>query len=407
MASRVFCFYSTHMRTAKLGGVQLNPAHSAPNPMQQTAPLNGSAFGLANLNDPWFWQIMTVILAIVAINVGAYYVLRHIEKFAARTQTIWDDALIKAARRPVTLLLWTLGVAVAFRIVHEHFDFHYFDLVAPTRNVLFITALAWFLIRLFKNAADNAAALRLATAERGDRATVDALSKLGRMSVVIIAILSILQTLGVSLAGVLAFGGIGGIALGFAAKDLFANLLGGLTIYLDRPFMVGEWIRSPDKKIEGVVEYIGWRNTRIRAFNKNAIYVPNALFTNIIVENPSRMTNRRIKETIGLRFLDIGKMAAIVADVKAMLLAHPEIDTESTLIVSFNAFSDSSLDIFIYAFAKTTEWEPFHVIKQDVLLKIADIIAAHGAEIACPTRALHIESIPAPLPDSTVDAARL
>ena len=375
--------------------------------MQQTVPLNGSAFGLANLNDPWFWQIMTVILAIVAINVGAYYVLRHIEKIAARTQTIWDDALIKAARRPVTLLLWTLGVAVAFRIVHEHFDFHYFDLVAPTRNVLVITALAWFLIRLVKNAADNAAALRLATAERGDRATVDALSKLGRMSVVIIAILSILQTLGVSLAGVLAFGGIGGIALGFAAKDLFANLLGGLTIYLDRPFMVGEWIRSPDKKIEGVVEYIGWRNTRIRAFNKNAIYVPNALFTNIIVENPSRMTNRRIKETIGLRFLDIGKMAAIVADVKAMLLAHPEIDTESTLIVSFNAFSDSSLDIFIYAFAKTTEWEPFHVIKQDVLLKIADIIAAHGAEIACPTRALHIESIPAPLPDSTVDAARL
>ena len=375
--------------------------------MQQTVPLNGSAFGLANLNDPWFWQIMTVILAIVAINVGAYYVLRHLEKFAARTQTIWDDALIKAARRPVTLLLWTLGASVALRVVHEHFDFLYFDLVAPTRNVLVITALAWFLIRLFKNAADNAAALRLATAESGDRATVDALSKLGRMSVVIIAILSILQTLGVSLAGVLAFGGIGGIALGFAAKDLFANLLGGLTIYLDRPFMVGEWIRSPDKKIEGVVEYIGWRNTRIRAFNKNAIYVPNALFTNIIVENPSRMTNRRIKETIGLRFLDIGKMAAIVADVKAMLLAHPEIDTESTLIVSFNAFSDSSLDIFIYAFAKTTEWEPFHVIKQDVLLKIADIIAAHGAEIACPTRALHIESIPAPLPDSTVDAARL
>ena len=375
--------------------------------MQQTTSLNGSAFGLVNLNDPWFWQIMTVILAIVAINVGAYYVLRHIEKFAARTQTIWDDALIKAARRPVTLLLWTLGVAVAFRIVHEHFDLHYFDLVAPTRSVLVITALAWFLIRLFKNAADNAAALRLATSERGGRATVDALSKLGRMSVVIIAILSILQTLGVSLTGVLAFGGIGGIAMGFAAKDLFANLLGGLTIYLDRPFMVGEWIRSPDKKIEGVVEYIGWRNTRIRAFNKNAIYVPNALFTNIIVENPSRMTNRRIKETIGLRFLDIGKMAAIVADVKAMLLAHPEIDTESTLIVSFNTFGDSSLDIFIYAFAKTTEWEPFHVIKQDVLLKIADIIAAHGAEITFPTRSLHIESAPALLPDGTTDLTRL
>ncbi|MDP1646426.1 MAG: mechanosensitive ion channel [Thiobacillus sp.] len=90
-----------------------------------------------------------------------------------------------------------------------------------------------------------------------------------------------------------------------------------------------------------------------------------------------------------------------------MLLTHPKIDTESTLIISFNAFSDSSLDIFIYALAKTTEWAPYHLVKQDVMLKIADIIAAHGAEIACPTRSLHIESFPAPLPDSAADVTRL
>ena len=114
-----------------------------------------------------------------------------------------------------------------------------------------------------------------------DYTTVDALSKLGRFSVVIIAALVILQTLGFSISGVLAFGGIGGIAMGFAAKDMLANFFGGLTIYLDRPFTVGEWIRSPDKAIEGTVEYIGWRHTRVRAFNKNPIYVPNALFTTI------------------------------------------------------------------------------------------------------------------------------
>jgi len=373
--------------------------------MQQTTLLNTTI--LADLGEPWFWQVMMVVLVIVAINIGAYYVLRHIERIAARTPTVWDDALIKAARRPVTLLLWTLGAAFAVRIVHQHVGFPYFDLVAPVRNVLIIVALGWLLIRLINNGAKNLVALRLANAETVDRTTVEALCKLGRISVLIVTILTILQTLDVSIAGVLAFGGIGGIAVGFAAKDLFANLLGGLTIYLDRPFSVGEWIRSPDKNIEGTVEQIGWRNTRIRAFNKNAIYVPNALFTNIIVENPSRMTHRRIKETIGLRYQDIGKMATIVAEVKAMLLSHPEIDVEATLVVSFNTFSDSSLDFFIYAFTRTTEWAPYHVVKQDVLLKIADIITAHGAEIAYPTRSLHFESVLAPLSNSAADVTPL
>ncbi|MDP1940675.1 MAG: mechanosensitive ion channel family protein, partial [Gallionella sp.] len=187
-------------------------------------------------------------------------------------------------------------------------------------------------------------------------------------------------------------GRIGGIAIGFAAKDLLANFFGGLTVYMDRPFSVGDWIRSPDKEIEGTVEYISWRHTRIRAFNKNPIYVPNALFTTIVVENPSRMTNRRIKETIGIRYEDIGVLGAIVTDVKDMLQCHPEIDATQTLIVNFNTFGPSSLDFFIYTFTKTREWACYHEVKQDVLLKVADIIGRHGAQIAFPTRTVHLEA---------------
>jgi MscS family membrane protein len=201
----------------------------------------------------WLWQILAVIAVIVAVNIAAYQLLRQIEKVAAATDSIWDDALIRAARRPITLLLWTLGAAIGLRIIHQHIGIPYFDLVEPSRNVLIIIALTWLLIGLIGNAAENAANFRLLGEERIDRTTVDALSKLGRISVLVVATLTILQTLGVSIAGVLAFGGIGGIAIGFAAKDLFANLLGGLTIYLDRPFTVGEWIRSPNQNIEGVV----------------------------------------------------------------------------------------------------------------------------------------------------------
>ena len=373
-----------------LGHSAVNAVNQFLHAMQQTLHLNNLAAPWSS--TPWLWQVITVVLVIIAVNIGAYYLLRHIEKAAARTPSIWDDALIKAARKPVSLMLWTMGAAIALRIIHQHTGIPYFDLVIPSRNVLIILALAWFLLRLIKNAADNVTLLHEAGNDAVDQTTVDALGKLGRICVVVIAGLTMLQTLGVSIAGVLAFGGIGGIAVGFAAKDLFANLLGGLTIYLDRPFTVGEWIRSPDKNLEGTVEHIGWRNTRIRAFNKNAIFVPNALFTNIVVENPSRMTHRRIKETIGLRYQDIGKMRHVVADVQAMLLAHPEIDTEATLVVSFNAFNDSSIDFFIYAFTKTTEWEMYHTVKQDVLFRIADIIATHQAEFAYPTRSLHIES---------------
>jgi MscS family membrane protein len=189
--------------------------------------------------------------------------------------------------------------------------------------------------------------------------------------------------------------------VGLAAKDLLANFFGGLTIYLDRPFSVGEWIRSPDKSIEGTVEYISWRHTRVRAFNKNPIYVPNAVFTTIVVENPSRMSNRRIKETIGLRYADLSKVAAIVADIHAMLRTHPEIDTKQTLIVNFLQFGESSLDLMIYTFTKTVVWTEYHVVKQDVLLKIADIIEQHGAEIAFPTRTLLVTSEDADVHAST------
>lgn len=231
---------------------------------------------------------------------------------------------------------------------------------------------------------------QVAAGEDVDHTTVDALSKLGHLIVVVTAILTLLQALGFSVSGLLAAGGIGGIAIGFAAKDILANFFGGLTIYTDRPFVVGDWIRSPDKDIEGTVEKISWRYTQIRRFNKNPMYVPNSIFTTIVVENPSRMSNRRIKETIGIRYDDIKLIPVIVEDVKSMLKAHKDIDTRKTLIVNFNAFNASSVDFFIYTFSHTTVWTEFHEVKQDVLLKVADIIEKHGAEMAFPTQTIHI-----------------
>ena len=159
---------------------------------------------------------------------------------------------------------------------------------------------------------------------------------------------------------------------------------------MDRPFAVGDWIRSPDREMEGTVEKIGWRVTLIRTFDKRPLYIPNSVFSQVAVENPSRMLNRRIKETIGIRYSDAEKMEVITDQVKKMLTNHPEIDATNTLMVNFNSFAPSSLDFFIYTFTKTTNWEKFHIIKQDILLKILQIITANEADVAFPTSTIHL-----------------
>lgn len=218
-----------------------------------------------------------------------------------------------------------------------------------------------------------------------DITTILAIIKLLKAILIIVLFLMILNQFGVSLSGIIAFGGIGGVAIGFAAKDLLANFFGAIMIYLDRPFSVGDWIKSPDRDIEGIVTGIGWRLTKIRTFESRMLYVPNSIFSNIAIENPSRMSNRRIFETIGLRYNDVSKVAIIVEKIRTMLDEHQDIDNKKTLMVNLNKFNEFSVDFFIYTFTKTTNWEEFHKIKEKILLQISDIIAAEGAEIAFPT----------------------
>ncbi|RRJ84663.1 mechanosensitive ion channel family protein [Aestuariirhabdus litorea] len=343
--------------------------------------------------DSWTYEVFAVVSLTLVVAYLASLLLRQLHKQAERSSNRWDDALVAAAQRPLVLLIWVVGFSWAIEIAHQSSDVHLFDAVGPVRDVMVIWLLAWFLVRLVRAGESIMGGEVEASKTSLDETTLQAISKLLRASIIITASLVALQTLGYSVSGVLAFGGIGGIAVGFAAKDLLANFFGGLTVYLDRPFKVGDWIRSPDKEIEGTVEVIGWRQTRIRTFDKRPLYVPNSTFSNIAVENPSRMSHRRIYETIGLRYDDAKQVEPIVGAVKSYLQQHPEIDADQTLIVNFNSFGPSSLDFFVYAFTRTTNWVRFHEVKQEVLLGILAIIDQHGAEIAFPTSTLHLPAV--------------
>ncbi|WP_284378921.1 mechanosensitive ion channel family protein [Litoribrevibacter albus] len=343
----------------------------------------------------WVWLVLAVLILAAITNVVVAHTLDVAERQAEKTVNLWDDSLIYALRKPVRVSVWVVAVILSVDIVEKSSESKavssVLDYIQPERYALFVVVfICWFALRFIKQA-EKVLVDPSRLSKPMDLTTVHALGKAMKAVVFIIGALVILQTLGISVSGLLAFGGVGGIAVGFAAKDLLANFFGGLMIYLDRPFKVGDWIRSPDKNIEGTVEDIGWRLTRIRTFDKRPLYVPNSTFANISVENPSRMLNRRIYETIGLRYQDAKVVPHVVQEVKEMLKHHPDIDTKQTLIVNFNSFGAHSMDFFIYTFTKTTDWIEYHQVKEKVLLQVMEIVHKHGADMAFPTQTLHLE----------------
>ena len=342
------------------------------------------------------------LFVIVLLTVfGAFFVRRIVSGFkerATKTQSTWDDTFFAALQGPARSLVWVIGLSFAFERASVGLDLEAF--FPPLRAALVVAVLTWAIIRFIDRIQRRI--MTESDPDGLDLTTIEAIGRLIRITVLITAGLVILQTLGFSVSGVLAFGGLGGIAVGFAAKDLLSNFFGGLMIFLDRPFGVGDWIRSPDRDIEGTVESLGWRLTTIRTFDKRPLYVPNATFLQIAVENPSRMSNRRIYETIGVRYDDAAHVEQILAEVEALLRAHPAIDADQTLMVNFNQFGASSLDFFVYCFTKTTVWTEYHQVKQDVLLKIYQIIRDAGADVAFPTQTVHLQVEP----ETQADIAR-
>jgi MscS family membrane protein len=345
---------------------------------------------------PWAATVFMVILVALLIDFFQRRLMRRLGEVVAKSENLWDDAIFLSARKPLALVIWLVGITIAAQLIPGGEDGNVLEasLIIRIRQVGILYALAWFAIAFVKNVESNIVEKARRDDRNVDQTTVNALGRVVRITIAVTATLVAMDTMGFNIAGLMAAGGIGGLAVGLASKDMLANFFGGVTVFIDRPFGIGDWIVLKDKGIEGVVEEIGWRQTTIRKFDKRPVYVPNALFTTASVENPSRMTNRRIYETIGLTYDDIGQMEAVTNSVREMLATHPEIDDKQTLMVNFDAFSESSVDFFIYCMTHTVNWQRFHEVKQDVLLKIEAIVADHDATIAYPTRTLQVSHFP-------------
>jgi MscS family membrane protein len=336
---------------------------------------------LANL--PPFQFVTLLFLGFILLYFLLLFFLKRVLIYTNKTKNKLDDYLFVAIKTPLKTLIWFGWIYFSSTALQDDFPS-----IVPLVNflsILPVMIITWGVLRCINAIERNILEIDI----NAEKDTVRLLIRLIKLSIIIVITLTILQSNGVSITAILAFGGMSGMVVGFAAKDMLANIFGGIMIQLDKPFSTGDWIRS--ESFEGVVEKIGWRMTCIRTFSKNPIYVPNSFFSTLPIETPSRMTNRRIKEVIGVRYDDISKLEKILKEIKALLDNIEGIDSTLARRVYFNYFNASSLDFNIYAFTKSTSKDEYQAIKQTVLLEIASIIEKNGAQIAFPTQTLHIQ----------------
>ncbi len=335
-------------------------------------------------------ELVFVLFIIAILSFVARFLLRYLNKKYGDID--WVSGISNSVYLPIIWLIWGYGSLFIVKMLAPEKDFIITGEGAlQGQRIFLILGMAWILMRS-KKEIEKIIEKRLESRElnKADKALYLAMWRLSTIAIFGVVCLLVLDAIGVSLTAFLAVGGVGALGISLAASDIVKNFFGGLMIYVNRNFATGDWIYSPNKNFEGTVEKIGWYHTRIRSFERRPVFIPNALLTDAIVENPGRMYNRRIKADIGIRYADIGTVKAITKDIETMLRNHPAIDQEHALMVHFLRFAACSLDINVYCFTKTTEWKESRNVTQDVFLKIGDIIASHNAEIAFPTQTLHV-----------------
>lgn len=331
-----------------------------------------------------------IVLGVLICNALINKVLGAYAGRANAAGHIWRSVFLESLIPPLRGAVWIIGLSAAVGLLTRDGDFTLLSqFFSPARDVAIIAVAVWFMLRAVGRIEAGLQADARNKGRELDPTAADAIGKLVRAAIIITAILVAMQTLGFSISGILAFGGIGGIAIGFAAQGLVANLFGGLTIYASRPFNVGEWIIMPGTDVMGEVQSIGWRATRVMGFDRKPFYVPNALFNTAVLINHSRMTSRRIQEHLHLRYTDIGKVPAIVADTNKMLAEHPGIQHDF-FVFNLDTCGDFALKLLLYAFTVSTEYVDYMTVKEDILLKIAAIVREHGGELAVPTSTVHM-----------------
>lgn len=335
-----------------------------------------------------FMAVGALLLALLLRGLFARWVLGMIRSFAAGTDNKVDDAMVEALSGPLKFVFLIIGVDIALRIVPLA------DGARAAGNQIVQTLIAvavfWSLHRL-------AGALKVALEPLARMLTpsaVDWLVKALQVIFLVVGAASVLEIWGVRVAPLLAGLGIFGVAVALGAQDLFKNLIAGLAVLAEKRFKRGDWV-CVDGVVEGVVEQINFRSTVVRRFDKGPVYVPNSVFADNAVTNFSRMTNRRIYWKIGVEYdTSVDQLRRIRDRIENYLRTNDAFEQPPTvpLFVHVDSFNDSSIDLMIYCFTKTTNWGEWLAIKDAFALELKNIVEGEGSAFAFPSRTLYLAS---------------
>lgn len=208
--------------------------------------------------------------------------------------------------------------------------------------------------------------------------------------IAILGVLIFLSEFNININGLITGVGLGGVTFALAAKDTASNIFGGIVIISDKPFLVGDWIQTPD--LEGIVEDITFRSTRVRTFDDALVVVPNSTLASASITNWSKMNKRKIKFSIGLTYdTSAETIQTIIDQIQESLIAHKNVVLDS-VIVRFEEFSSSSLDISIMFFINETSLIELKKIKEEVNFVIMKIVKNNNADFAFPSTSVYIEN---------------
>lgn len=311
-----------------------------------------------------------------------------LQKTAKYTDTYYDDRIISALKGPISFSFILIGSHLFFLLTFSDTLF-----INNILNTLVIYTIFWAIIAIV-------GALRGVFHHATAKFNPDLAKEMGNFIIKIVTILigaigfgAILQVWGINVTALVASLGLGGLAFALAAKDTASNLFASFALLADKSIRIGEWIKVND--VEGTVEDIGMRTTKIRSFQKSLITVPNQIIANNPIENFSRRGIRRIKMRIGLTYSTSGgQVGKIVEEIKFMLHGHEGISHQDTLLVNFESFGDSALNIFIYTFTSTANWDKYLEIREDVHLKIMQIVEENNSSFAFPSQSIYVEQLP-------------
>ncbi len=321
-------------------------------------------------------------------KVFTHIVMTWLQKLAKKTETFYDDRVISALKHPASFAFILLGFHLFFLLLLHESAF-----IKNILNTLVVFLIFWAIIAV-------AEALRGLLYHATDKLNPDLSKEMANFILKLIKIFiggiglgAMLQVWGINVTALLASLGLGGLAFALAAKDTASNLFGSFAILADKSIRIGEWVKVDN--VEGVVEDVGMRTTKIRTFEKSLITVPNQVVANSPIENFSRRGVRRIKMTIGITYgASQAQIQNIVQEIRYLLHNHENIAQDESVMVNFKAFGDSSLDIFIYCFTRTSNWKTYMDIKQEIQLDIMKIIEENGSSFAFPSQSIYVESMP-------------